>query len=292
MKFTILSKQIVAADVKRLDIAAPLIAEQFKPGQFVSISPEEGCERIPLSIVDCDKDKKTVAVIFKEVGETTRKLGQMAINDTVFLMLGPLGRAAVIEKKGVVLCVSAGIATAQMLPVARAYKNAGNKVIGIIGAKTKKNLMLEAQMRVVCDRIFMTTEDGSYERRGVVTDMIEQVISQQAVDLVYAIGSVDMMEAVCKLSQTRQISVRVHLNPVMVDCVGVCGACRVKINQRDVLVCVEGPEFDGYQVDFEDYRVRCNAYEESRWNNLRYKSNQKKREEGTFRKFLTGILKD
>ncbi|MCA9409351.1 MAG: sulfide/dihydroorotate dehydrogenase-like FAD/NAD-binding protein [Candidatus Omnitrophica bacterium] len=292
MKYRIISKQIVASDVKRLDIVAPSIVKHFKPGQYVSISPEEGCERIPLSIIDVDYDKKTIALIFKEVGETTRKLGQIPINESVFSILGPLGQPATIEKKGTVLCVAAGIATAQMLPIARAFKNAGNKVIGIVGAKTKKNLMLEAQMRLVCNRIFITTEDGSYERKGVVTNMIERVIEQQSVDWVYAIGSVDMIEAVTRLTAEHHIPIRVHLNPIMVDCIGVCGACRVCVDQREVLACIEGPEFDGHKIDFDYYRIRCNAYEVSQWNNEKYMFSQKRKEEGIFRKFLTGILKN
>lgn len=256
----IVNKQILTQDVKRIDILAPAIAARIQTGQFVSVCPQEADERIPLTVIEADKDKGTISLIFQEAGFTTKRLAALPINESIFSILGPLGRPATIQNHGTVICVATGIGTAQILPIARALRKAGNKVIGIIGAKTKKMLMLEAQMRLACQKLFIATNDGSCERRGLATDILREFIDRQEIGLVYAIGSADMMEAVCALTQRKGIKTLVCLNPVMVDCMGMCGSCRVKIGERIVLACLEGPEFDGHSVDFDFLKTRMNAF--------------------------------
>ena len=183
--------------------------------------------------------------------------------------------------------------TAQILPICRAFRDKGNKVIGIIGAKTKQALMLEPQMRLACNKILIATEDGSYERRGLATDVLEGFFDQNKVDLVYAIGAVDMMQTVCSMTEQRKIKTFVRVNPVMVDCMGMCGSCRVKVGGEMVLACVEGPEFDGHKVDFKDLNIRMNAYEEPKeWDNRQSKHKLARNESKTLTRFLSGILKN
>ncbi len=258
--FKIINKQILAPDVKRVDILAPSIAQRIQTGQFVSVCPQEADERIPLSVIEADKEKGIISLIFQEVGYTTTKLGALLINESIFSILGPLGRPATIENKGTVVCIATGIGTAQLLPICRALKKAGNKVIGMIGAKTKRMIMLEAQMRLSCQKIFITTNDGSYERKGLATDVLKEFIDRQEVGLVYAIGSADMMQAVCLLTRPKNIKTFVCVNPIMVDCMGMCGSCRVKVGGRVVLACLDGPEFDGHKVDFDFLNIRMNAF--------------------------------
>ena len=290
--FKVLSKQILSHDVKRLDVLAPDICAKVRPGQFVSVCPFEGDERIPLAVIDSDKIKKSIVLIFQEVGQTTKKLGEIPINEPIFSILGPLGVPATISKKGIVVCISTGVGTAQMLPIARAFKNAGNKVIGIIGARTRKSLILESQMRITCSKIFITTDDGTYEKKGRPTDVLQALISQHSVDQVYSIGSVDMLEAICQITLSKNISTYVHLNPVMADCMGMCGSCRVKVGGEMVLACTDGPEFDGHKVDFNDLKIRMNAFKEiGSCLNLESPLATKQNETGIFKRFLSDILK-
>src|SRR5262245_2118723 len=291
--FEIVNKLILAEGIKRLDIRAPRIAKSMKPGQFVSLCPDEGDERIPLTIVEADPLKGTISLIFHEVGSTTRKLGAMAIKDDIFSIVGPLGNPATIEKKGEVICLATGIATAQILPICRALGHAGNKVIGVIGAKTKKKLMLEAQMRIACHKIFIATEDGSYERKALATDVLTRLIHERPVAMVYTVGSADLMKAVCDITREKKIKTLVQLNPMMVDCMGMCGSCRVRVGSKQVLACIDGPEFDGHRVDFNDYLIRMNAFKElAQWRNQRSQQSPPRNESGIFRKFLSGILNE
>ena len=261
MNFKILNKQSLGTDVKRLDIKAQEIARRIQPGQFVMVMPLEGSERIPLSVVDADAARGAISLIFQEIGFTTKQLGALQINDNIFNILGPLGVVPVIKKIGVVVCITTGMGTTQILPICRAHKKIGNKVIGLIGAKTKKNLVLESQLRLTCHKILIATNDGSYIKRGLATDLLRDLLKQEKIDLVHAVGSVEMMEAVCAMTREKNIPTRVSLHPVMVDGTGMCGSCRVKVAGETVLACVEGPEFDGHAVDFEDLKVRMNAFD-------------------------------
>ena len=293
MSFKIIHKQILAERVKRIDFIAPNIASKIQPGQFVSVCPEEDDEHIPLTVTSADPARGHISLIFPELGQTTRKLGALPINESVFAILGPLGLPACIEKIGVVVCIATGMGVAQILPICRAFKDKGNKVVGIIGAETKKELMLEPQMRLACHKMLIATDDGSYEQRGLATDILQGLLENDKINGVYAAGSVDMMRRVCLMTKTKRIKTQVRLNPVMVDCVGMCGSCRVKVGERTVLACVEGPEFDGHKVDFNDLEIRMNAYEESKkWDNQLSKHKSVKSESRTFMKFLSGILND
>ena len=261
--FPVINKQLLSKDVKRLDIRAEHIAGRIKPGQFVMVIPEPDGKWVPFSVVECDRKKGTITLIVREVGPATQKLGEISINETIFSILGPLGKPASIQKEGLVVCVSTGIGTAQILPICRAFKEAGNKVIGVIGAKTKRSLMLESQMRLTCHKLSIATEDGSYEKRGLATQLVKKFLDTEPVSLVYAIGSEEMMQEVGLLTSAKSIRMRAQLDPMMFCGFGVCGSCRVKIDGKEVLACQEGPEFDGHQVDFADLRVRVHALREA-----------------------------
>jgi ferredoxin/flavodoxin---NADP+ reductase len=291
--FEILNKQILATNVKRLDIAAPNIAKKAQPGQFVSVCPEEGDERIPLTVIEADAAKGTISLTFQESGYTTKKLGGLAIKESLFSILGPLGQPAEIEKRGIGVCIATGVGAAQILPICRALRAKGCKVVGIIGARTKQSIMLEPQMRLSCNKLLIATEDGSYEHRGLATDLLSCIIDQQKINFVHAIGSDEMMEAVCKITKEKSIKTRVCLNPFMVDCMGMCGSCRVKVGGKVVLACIEGPEFDGHEVDFKDLKIRMNAFKDSEiCHSQSQQPNQHKSEPKILKKFLSGILKE
>lgn len=299
MNFKILNKQSLGVDVKRLDIKAEEIARRIQPGQFVMVTPLERSERIPLSVVDADAVRGTISLIFQETGFTTRQLGALQINDNIFNILGPLGVAPEIKKVGVVVCITTGMGTTQILPICRAHKKIGNKVIGLIGAKTKKNLVLESQLRLTCHKILIATNDGSYIKRGLATDLLRDLLKQEKVDLVHAVGSVDMMESVCVMTREKNIPTRVSLHPVMVDGTGMCGSCRVKVGGETVLACLEGPQFDGHAVDFEDLKVRMNAFDvkkdaqgkELSWFSPRLQPSRLKNGSEIFQRFLSGFQK-
>lgn len=291
--FEILNKQIIAQDIKRIDVYAPDIAQRVQPGQFVRVCPEEGSENIPLSVVDWDVKKGTISLIFQEEGDTTGKLGSLPIQESIFSVLGPLGVASKIDKKGIVVCLATGMGAAQILPICRGFQKAGNKVIGIIGARTKKKLLLESQMRIACHKIFITTEDGSYEKKGLATDVLKELIHKKEVDFVYTIGAIEMMQDVCRLTKAKHIETRVQLKPIMVDCVGMCGSCRVKVNNKIIFSCIDGPEFDGHQVDFDDFLKRMQGFKESdKCHSGKQQFSPEKKESGPLMRFLSGILSD
>jgi ferredoxin--NADP+ reductase len=265
--YKIIHKQVIAQDIKKIDITAPAIAARALPGQFVMVTPVSGEQSIPMTIVDSDERRSVISLLVHEVGPTTRKLGDLSIGESIYQVVGPLGRGAEMDKYGLVICVATGIGAAQILPICRGLKKKGNKVIGIIGAKSKKVLMLESQMRVVCDEIFITTNDGSYERKGLATDLLKELLNKYTVHRVYAIGSVEMMQAVAQMTKERDIPLRVTLNPHMVNGLGLCGSCRVKIDGQYRLACVDGPQFDGHKVDYQDLSQRMNTLESRSWEN-------------------------
>ena len=293
MPFKIINKQILANNVKRLDILAPNIAKKVQPGQFVSVCPEEDDERIPLTVVESDAQRGTIALIFQEKGQTTNKLASIAINEFIFSVLGPLGVPAKISNAGTVVCVATGIGTAQILPIIRAFRKAGSKVISIIGASSKRELLLEAQIRLNCQQIIVATDDGSYQRKGMATDLLKETLAKQNVNLVYAIGSIEMMRQISTMTQEKNIRFLVQLNPMMVDCMGMCGSCRVKVAGKVVLACTEGPEFDGHEVDFKDYEIRVNAFKENpQWHNQKSQPNPARNESRIFKRLVSGLLKE
>jgi len=254
----IINKQIIGSNIKRLEVAADVISRKAQPGQFVMVMPDEKSERIPLSVIDNDPQKGIITLIFEEVDDSSKELGALHIGDSVFAILGPLGLPAEIKHLGVVLCVGYEIGIAQLLSISRAYRKMENKVIGLVGAATKRTLILESQMRLACQKLYLATEDGSYERRGAIIDILSQIIHRENVNLVYAIGPLAMMQAVSEITQQKKIKTLVSLKPMMVDGIGLCGSCRVKVEDRELLACMDGPEFDGHAVDFEDLAIRTN----------------------------------
>ncbi len=256
----ILNKQIIAANVKRIDVLAPDIAAKIQPGQFIMVAPDENGERIPLPVVDSDFKKGSMGLIFQENSFWTRRLGQLQIDDEIPVVLGPLGVPIKILRLGTVVCIATGLGVLAILPVARALKKEGNKVIGILGAKNKKSLMLEPQMRLICNKLSVATEDGSYIKRGLATDCFQEVLKTEEIHGLFAAGSPEMMRAVAAVTREKKIKAWVMLNPVMLDGTGLCGSCRVTVGGRSLLACVEGPVFDAQEVDYEDLKIRMKAY--------------------------------
>jgi ferredoxin--NADP+ reductase len=257
----IITKRILADDVKELEVKAPRIAQARKAGQFVIVRANDTGERIPLTIADADPDTGTITLIFQEVGKSTMLLGSLEQGDTILDVVGPLGKPTHIENFGTVVCMGGGIGVAPMHPIARAMKEGGNKVIAIIGARTKELLIMEDRMQTASTELLISTDDGSFGVHGFVTDILQSLIDKgEKIDLVVAIGPVPMMGASCKLTKKYDLPTVVSLNPIMVDGTGMCGACRVTVGGKTRFVCVDGPEFDGHQVDFTELVKRQRAY--------------------------------
>jgi len=259
--FEIKKKTTLAHDVHSIEVEASYIASKTLPGQFVIIKINEEGERIPLTIADSHPKRGTVTLIFQEVGKSTMQLGGLSKGDFLEDVVGPLGIPSHLEKLGLVVCIGGGIGIAPVHPVARGFKNAGSKVISILGARSRDLLIMEKEMVKASTEIMICTDDGSYGQKGFVTNLLEDLINNGSpIDLVVAIGPVPMMEAVCKLTKPFEIKTMVSLNPIMVDGTGMCGACRVTVAGKTKFVCVEGPDFDGHQVDFAELRLRQRMY--------------------------------
>ncbi len=257
----ILKKERLSENTVKMVLEAPLIAEKRKAGQFVVLRINEQGERIPLTIANADVDAGTITIIFMEVGKTTSLLGTLEEGDNIMDLAGPLGNPTHIEKFGTVVCVGGGVGIAPMYPITEALKNAGNRVITIIGAKTKDLLIMEDEMKGVSDEFLVCTDDGSYGTKGFVTQVLEDVINREKkIDVVVAIGPVVMMKAVSNVTRPHNIKTIVSLNSIMVDATGMCGGCRVSIGVESKFACVEGPEFDGHEVDFDELMTRQSAY--------------------------------
>ena len=260
--FKIVEKREMAErTVCEFKIEAPDIARKAKPGQFVVIRANETGERIPLTMAGTDPDAGTINVIFQVVGKTTALLRSFTEGDGIMDIIGPLGVPTHVEKLGTVICVGGGTGVAVMYPITKAYKEAGNHVIAIIGARTKDLLILEEEMKAASHDLRVTTDDGSYGHHGFVTDVLKQILDDRNdVQLVVGIGPVPMMKFLCKMTKEYNVKTVVSLNPIMVDATGMCGACRVSVEGRTRFCCVEGPEFDGHQVDFDELVKRQRAY--------------------------------
>jgi len=254
-------KKVLSEGVKDFVVESPVIARKRKAGQFVIVRVSEDGERIPLTIVDSDPDAGTIRLIFQEVGKTTYAMGELEQGDSIIDVVGPLGKATHIEKFGTVVCVGGGIGVAPVYPIAKAMKEAGNNIISVIGARNKDLLILEKEMSEISDQILITTDDGSYGMHGFVTDAIQKLVDDGVkIDLVLAIGPVVMMRAVSNLTKKFDLTTQVSLNSIMVDGTGMCGGCRVSIGDRTKFVCVDGPEFDGHLVNYEELMLRQKAY--------------------------------
>jgi ferredoxin--NADP+ reductase len=259
----IVEKERLSDVVVKLKIEAPLIAKKRKAGQFVVLRINEQGERIPLTIADADENAGTLTIIFQEVGKSTMLLGTMEVGDEIADVIGPLGNPTHIEKFGTVACVGGGVGIAALYPITEALWKADNKIISIIGARTKDLLMLEDEMRKVSNELLVCTDDGSYGDKGFVTVVLEDAIKRgEKIDLVLAVGPVPMMRAVCNVTKSYKLKTIVSLNSIMVDATGMCGACRCSVDGKTRFVCVEGPEFDGHEVDFDELVKRQRAYVE------------------------------
>ena len=262
--FTIRKKQLLSPGVYRYEVDAPRVAEKTQPGQFVILRTHEEGERIPLTVADFDRETGVLTLIFKVVGASTELLAQMKEGDAILDLVGPLGQKSHIASgMGTVVCIGGGIGVAPVYPITRGMKEAGNRVISIIGAKSQDILIMEKEMRAASDETLVTTDDGSYGIKGFVTTALKELLTRgERIDLVYAIGPVVMMKSVADVTRPLGIKTIVSLNPVMVDGTGMCGGCRVQVGGETKFACVDGPEFDGAIVDFAGLQARQGMYRE------------------------------
>jgi len=258
----IVSKQQLSNDVFTAWLEAPFIARAARPGQFVIISiNNEFSERIPLTVADSDAQKGLIRIIWQRVGKTTADLSELKAGDFIAAVTGPLGRPTHIENFGLVVCVGGGIGNAVLLPITKALKKAGNKIITILGARTKDILILEDEFAKISDELIVTTDDGSYGRKALVTEPLEEICKRTPKPgQVFAIGPAVMMKFCCEVTKKYNVPTQVSLNTIMVDGTGMCGGCRIEYDGKPKFVCVDGPEFDGHKVNFDLMIKRMNAY--------------------------------
>lgn len=260
----IIAKEQLSQDVFRMRVKSPLIAEERQPGQFIILQLDtEFGERIPLTIADADMAEGSITLIFQAVGKSTKLLAQMKVGEKIANLVGPLGRPTHIEKFGTVVCVGGGIGVAPLYPIAQGMKKAGNKLIVIIGARTKELVILEAEMRAIADEVIVCTDDGSYGRQGLVTAPLKELCEQDPKpNLAVAIGPPVMMKFCALTTKPYAVPTVVSLNTIMIDGTGMCGGCRVTVGGQMKFTCVDGPEFDGHLVDFDQLIQRLGSYRE------------------------------
>jgi len=259
--FPILQAEFLAPGIKRFVIAAPRISREQQPGQFVILRLHEHGERIPLTIESSDPRRGTISIVVQSVGKTTHLLNSLDAGDAILNVVGPLGKPSAIKKFGTVVVVGGGVGAAMAYPTAVALKQAGNRVISIIGARNKGLVILERELLQVSDALTITTDDGSYGRKGLVIDQLRDLIANgMHIDLVLAVGPIPMMKAVADITRGPHISTVVSLNPIMIDGTGMCGGCRVLVDGKSRFACVDGPEFDAQMVDFGVLQQRNAMY--------------------------------
>ncbi len=267
--FQVIKTEKLNPEITRIVVEAPLVAAKAQAGQFAVLVVDEKGERIPLTLFDWDAQTGTITLILQQAGFTTKKLAGLNEGSQIAHLLGPLGHPTEIQKLGTVVCIGGGVGSAEVYPVSRAFKEAGNRVIGIIGSRAKGLLILEKEMQAVCDELFITTDDGSYGRKGFVTDVLKDLFATIEKSthtvypaLVYAIGPVMMMKAAADFTRNYGVKTIVSLNPIMVDATGMCASCRCTVAGKTVYGCVDGPDFDGHQVDFDELAKRLRLFEE------------------------------
>ena len=256
----IVSKENLSEKVVKFEIEAPLIAKSRRAGHFVIVRVGKKGERIPYTIASSNPEKGTITLVIQNVGKSSQKVCQLEVGDYVTDMVGPLGKATHIEKFGTVICTGGGVGVAPIFPIIEAMKKAGNRVISIIAARTKDLVILEDEIRKLSDEVIIMTDDGSYGKKGLITQGIEEVIQREKVDLCVTIGPAIMMKFVSELTKKYDVPTLASLNTIMVDGTGMCGACRVTVGGKTKFVCVDGPEFDAHQVDFDEMLMRLRAY--------------------------------
>ena len=258
----IIEKEFFSKNVVKLVLEAPEIARSRKPGHFVIIKIGEKGERIPLTIAAANEKEGTITLVVQKVGVTTAKLFELEVGDEITDVVGPLGQATHIEKVGTVLCAGGGVGVAPMLPIVEGLKKAGNRVITILAARTKDLIILEDQVKEYSDEVIIMTDDGSYGRQGLITAGMEEVINREKVNMAVTIGPAIMMKFAALTTKKYNIETVASLNTIMVDGTGMCGACRVNVGGKTKFVCVDGPEFDAHQVDFDEMLSRLGAYKD------------------------------
>lgn len=264
----ILDKKILSDDprarIVQMEVFSPNIAQKAKAGQFLVLMASDVGERIPLTIVEADKNKDTITVIFQEAGLTTKFLGKLEIGDSLYALAGPLGHATEITKQDNIVIVGGGVGIAEIYPITKAFKAAGNHIDVILGARTKDLLILEKELSKFCDELHIATDDGSYGKKGFVTDILKDLLASSVqrikYGLVYAVGPIPMMRKVSETTKPFGIKTTVSLNALMVDATGMCGCCRVTVNGQTKFSCVDGPEFDAHLVDWDELIKRNNIY--------------------------------
>lgn len=256
----IISKTYFSPKVVELVVEAPLIAKSRRAGHFVIVKVGEKGERIPLTIADSDLQKGTITLVIQNVGRSSEKICNLEAGDYITDLVGPLGRATHIEKFGTVICAGGGVGIAPMLPIIEAMKKAGNRVISVLAARNKELVILEEQVAKYSDEVIVMTDDGSYGRKGLITNGIESVIEREKVDMCVTIGPAIMMKFVSLLTAKYEVPTMASLNTIMVDGTGMCGACRITVDNKTRFVCVDGPEFDAHKVDFDEMLMRLKAY--------------------------------
>ena len=261
--YRIIQKEILAPTITKYVIEAPYVARKRKAGNFVIIRVEETGERIPLTLVDGNLKEGTVTLIVQAIGKTTKALALKNAGEYILDLMGPLGNPTLIEMGKTIACIGGGVGTAELYPITKALKEAGNTIYTIVGARSKELVILENEMQQVSDTLYITTDDGSYKRKGFVTDQLKELLDANlGINIVYAIGPLPMMKAVSNLTRPYNVRTVVSLNAVMVDGTGMCGGCRVSINGQIKFACVDGPEFEGHEVDFDEMLLRNRSYAE------------------------------
>ena len=257
----ILRTDMLAPSMYLLEVEAPKVADKRKPGQFVILRVDEKGERVPFTVADSDSASGTITLIYQVVGKTTAKMSNLKVGDTILDVVGPLGKPTHIEKVGTVCCIGGGTGIAITYPIAKALGEAGNKVISILGARTKELLFYEDEVKAISDELVICTDDGSYGQKGLVTEMLKQLVDRgEDFKLAVAIGPVPMMKFVSLMTKEFEIPTIVSLNPIMIDGSGMCGCCRVVVDGKTMFACVDGPEFDAHKVDFELLTKRLSSY--------------------------------
>lgn len=261
MSYEILEKRELAPGIKLFRIRAPLVARKVRAGHFVVIRLDERGERIPLTPLEADPEEGTVTLVVQEIGKTTKQLGEMEIGDEIMNFVGPLGNPFPIQRYGKVIIVGGGVGVVPAYHIAKELQEE-NFLRSIIGARTKELLILEERFREVSDEVYITTDDGSYGRKGFVTEALEELLARDSADLVVAIGPVPMMKAAVAVTKRHGVKTLVDVNPIMVDATGMCGCCRVEVGGETKFACVDGPTFDGWLVDFDLLSRRLGQYHE------------------------------
>jgi len=262
MGYKILSKKEICPNQYELVIDAPYVVRNAQAGQFIIFRADENGERVPLTIADVDKAKGALTIVFMAVGYSTKKLAELNVGDEIADVVGPLGKPTDIKKYGTVVCLAGGYGAAPCYLIAKAFKEAGNKVYMIMGARTKELIFWADKMKNACTELFITTDDGSMGEKGFVTGVLDRLIKQEKIDYAIAVGPMPMMRAVAELTRDKGIYTEASMNPIMVDGTGMCGACRVTVGGEVKFACVDGPDFDAHKIDFDEVINRTKIYKD------------------------------